>query len=935
MSKFVTQTVDAVVAVLVFVKPSAVCVALEKQLQEKHLEVIIVDPSVVTQERLAEYAKKDFYKICWVLDDTLKGTAQADIIFQFLFSRLESLVLVTSALSYQAEPKEWVERREADEALLQHFRHYLPHVNILIVIDWFDQPLLHISPVYFLSLQELSQWQGGGVVTKDVVHRIVGSLSRPHSNGIETISEERSFTHEEILSWYTLAHPPEEEVAVAPPPTQLQAAIEQEHDVLQHIPRPYCVEPPRLPRIPNRQQHYEQNIMKIKDRYHKRRLLRPIAKNQVHKQKTQDTSHRAEKAQLQPLEQHLELTIKQLFGTQRHAQRDVRLQKKAVKTVVTRKKQKRQRVVMKLVSAVIIVVIFAVSTVVSFVWMRAHLFSLIVQHANQEQLSDSPIWRSRSTKLLIDVLAKEVQAYQTVFGADTMIETSAVLSAVHQIQVIYEQRREIEMLFEKSIAQIMSQEQGDVFQTLSDVSAQQQSLYAALSVIQTQLQSVSTEFLSDTEAEAVDKILTEIQSSRKQLAVVEQVRQLVPGFLGQEGRRRIALVIQDSQELRPSGGTIQGIYLVTVEKGQIIDKQFYEPAQLAKVQIGEIQTTVDYQKYFNRDNVSLIDAGWSPDFTTTANIISNYLDRNIGRKPDLVVGLTTQTLQELLAKSGEIQMEKGDRITSLNLFERLEANAEPEYYREAYTAVLERALDTPQAALEFFEVLGKEFQEGQAFIVSAQLTENDVLNSLGWAGQVSTPQCPSLLGTEKCRVSTIFQVEANIGINKVNPQIERTIVHTIQVEKEKIRHKRIVTYQNQANTTRWPSGTYRNYVRFYVPNEVKVDSVKVGEELIDLRELDRAETASGQFFGFVVDVPIQTTVPVIIEYSEDFEYEPGKAFAFFDQKQAGTSDESYVLTIQPQGIQAAVVAPKADLDSGRIIFSEPRNKHQFVGVNFR
>lgn len=933
MSKFVTQAVEQAVTVLVFSKPGAVVDFLAAYLQEKNIEVVLIDSSTVEESFLNGFSQQSFYKICWILDDTIKGTEQADVIFRFLFPREEPLIVVTSSLSQNKRHKKWEEKRSGDEQLVQHLQSFLPQLSVLVALDWLDQPEMFVSPLLFVKDADLYDWKSGGVETQDVVVELTKTISRPHRAGLKLIFEERKYSHSKLEVWHHRAHPKVQEIVTKNIPTTQQVSVEKERDVLPHQLKNIQVIPQVKPKILNRQQMYEENISRIKHRHNKQRLLRPVSRVQI---KKVSSPIEKESAYLKPLEQHLELTIQQMFGTQRHAQRETRLQKKAVKTVVTRKKQKRQKIVMRLVTAGVAFSVLMAGVAGSFLWMRNHLFSLIVTQAKTQQLADAPVWRSRSTKALVQALATEVQFYQTIFGHDEMIETAAVLSAVRQMQTIYEQRQQLLSLTEKSVAQVLNKEQGNVFTTLTELSAQQQSLYSALSVVQTQLQSVPTEFLEENEQQAVSDILAEIQTARRQLATIEQVRQLLPAFLGQETRRRVAIILQDSQELRPSGGTIQGIYLLSFEKGVLIDQQFYQPAELEKQQIGELQTSPDYEKYFNRKEMTLIDAGWNPDFTVTAGIISNYLDRNLGRKPDVVVTTTTQTLQTLLEKSGPIQLENTqETITDKNIYERLDANAEPAYYRQLFTQLISRALNDKTQAMTFLEVMADELQSGQTFIVSAQPTENDVLNSLGWAGQVSTPQCPSLLGTEKCDVSTIYQVESNIGINKANAQLQRSIVHTVQLEKEIAKHKRIVTYTNTSNTSRWPAGTYRNYLRFYVPNKVVVTNVKVGDIVVDLRTLDRGETPSGQFFGFEVNVPIQKTVSVTVEYTEPFIYEPGKAYAFFDQKQSGTPADPYVLSLIPDGIQPAVIAPKAELRNGRVLFTQPREKHQFVGIKFR
>ena len=957
MSIFVTQSVDSSVTVLVFARPGPVADAAQSALHAKGLEVVLVDPFSFSAQHARQLSSQTFYKIVWMFDDTQKGTSVADELFQFLFSRSEPVLVLTPTLGREDPRVEWTSKKAGDDQLLDHLKKHLPRALIVITINWLDQPEIVISPLYFyLDADTASRELASGVVTQEVIEQLIKTLVRPHSTQVLKLERSRRFTAQEIAKFF----PPQPEPSQTPPQETVVERIEQSvsyatrpevsrktlppTEVLQlqlaefeeryrHI--NVKVLPVLAPKISNRQRFYEENIPKIKQRFQKQRHLRPVCRSATTHQKSDPQQIAAR--ELQPLEKNLEVTIQQLFGSQRQEQRQDRIQQKVIKTARAQRKQQRQKKVMRLLSVLGFLVVTSMGVVLSFVWMRTTLFNLVLSQANSESLADQEVWQSAQTKFLVNALASEVQAYQWVAGAESLPETTAVLSAVRQMQTIHNQRQELKQLTEKSVSQVLGKTSGDVFSTVTDLAAQQQTLYSSLSVIQTQLQALTTEFMDDRERQAVDAIMAEIQQARKQVATFEQVRQLMPAFLAQNERRRIGVILQDSQELRASGGVIQGVYLITLEKGQIIDQQFYDVKQLQGDQTATLAAPTDYQKYLSQNQLQLMDAGWGADFTETATMVNGLLDHSLGRKADFMVGVTTNTLHEIIVQTGPLAIdETKETLTDKNFFERLELHPEETYLQTVFKTLVDRLLTQPVQAQAALSVLAENLQNGQVYLVSAQTTENDVLNSLGWAGQVSTPQCPSLLGTDTCQISTIYQIDSNIGLNKLGALIERAIQHTVKIGKTYTKHQRIITFTNEATSSKWPTGAYKNYLRFYIPSGSQITNVKVGESVLDLKTLDRGETKSGQYIGFVVNVPVHSRQDVTLEYEQEYKYAPNSGFAFFDQKQAGTRPDEYKLVILPEDeLQAAVIAPTAKLENNQIIFEQPREKHQFVGIKFR
>jgi hypothetical protein len=202
MSNFVTQSVESSVAILVFARPGPVLEQLRSQLQAKGLDVLVVDPLHFSDEEAALLDHQFFYKSCWIFDDSIKGNAQADAVFQFLYNRAEPAVIVTSTLGAEDVSEAWAEKKRGDTQLLQHFKRNIPSACVIVAINWYDQPDVFVSPCsFFVDATTAAHRIKSGVQTKDVVTAVVQRLIRPHQPGQEDLSKVRSFSEQEISSY--------------------------------------------------------------------------------------------------------------------------------------------------------------------------------------------------------------------------------------------------------------------------------------------------------------------------------------------------------------------------------------------------------------------------------------------------------------------------------------------------------------------------------------------------------------------------------------------------------------------------------------------------------------------------------------------------------------------------------------------------------------
>jgi hypothetical protein len=211
----------------------------------------------------------------------------------------------------------------------------------------------------------------------------------------------------------------------------------------------------------------------------------------------------------------------------------------------------------------------------------------------------------------------------------------------------------------------------------------------------------------------------------------------------------------------------------------------------------------------------------------------------------------------------------------------------------------------------------------------------DIFTSLGWTGDIVTPACPGQISSENCVVDELAQVEANVGVNKANYYLKRSINHTIRLNQDTAQHTRIIKYQNTSQSNAWPKGAYKAYVRFYLPHGAHIEQVQFGGVIVPTEQLVQREEIGRPVVGVLIEVPTQSDRNLEVVYTTPLVGQEDFSYAFFDQKQPGSNNTSHVITIVPtNGQRPEVIAPQAEFTANGIIFSDITEGHAFVGSRF-
>lgn len=439
----------------------------------------------------------------------------------------------------------------------------------------------------------------------------------------------------------------------------------------------------------------------------------------------------------------------------------------------------------------------------------------------------------------------------------------------------------------------------------------------------------------------------DIQMVQKQLVGVQQLSQVLPELLGIERKKTYLVLIQNSAELRPTGGFLQTIAFFTFERGQLLDFQVQDVLTTDAQLKGQVTPPADLQKSLGETRWYLRDSNWDGDFSQAAKQAAWFVEKELGRTVDGIVGMNTAAFPALLSATGVIDVpEYNETVTSANVLERISThndlgiveaeNGGKKDFLTVLTKHLFQSIVNAQSAT--IEPLGAAVFNGlrngeiTVYMYAAELQR--VFVSVGWGGTILTPPCPQQLVLASCYVDRMYAVEANVGVNKVNPYIRRKASHNIVLDANTAVHTYTVTYENTAASVTWPLGIYKNYLRLYLPRNSQVNSVVIDEEPVPPSRLTFSADGENSIVGVYLEVPIRSTATVKASYTVTMGSNAGDfTYAYFVQKQPGVSEVPTTVSIQLQPPNMlGKIAPMGTVKGNSVLFTDPLHSSYFVGV---
>ncbi|MFN2184610.1 MAG: DUF4012 domain-containing protein [Anaerolineae bacterium] len=440
--------------------------------------------------------------------------------------------------------------------------------------------------------------------------------------------------------------------------------------------------------------------------------------------------------------------------------------------------------------------------------------------------------------------------------------------------------------------------------------------------------------------------------------------QLAPELLGAEEARTYLILAQNDDERRPTGGWISGLGLVTVEQGRVMEARFSDSWAVDNLDVPHETSPEAMLRTLWAEIWLFRDANWSPDFPTSAQTAEEVLLRDQGIAVHGVVAVDQRALQYLVGALAPLEVASSDEpVNGTNVLTFIrESWAEPEagvslsggwsewvarrkdFMSDLVDAMLRKVQDQPDTVdlSKLAQSLWQGLQERHILVYLHDGEAAELLAAQGWDGGILDEPGDYLQ-----------VVDANVGFNKVDPNVSREIAYEVDLrDPARARAEAVVSYRNESQRDvesclqgieSLPTyeermhGCFWNYVRFYTKEGAQLGAAQqepvppgsllsryrfapVGDAGPDIGPVEKGKIPYGLFFVLAPGEEREVRMawrltPGTVEQEAD-----RARYRLLVQKQAGTPATPLRVTVTlPPGAQLLSSSPEPAEVAGNLL----------------
>jgi hypothetical protein len=314
-------------------------------------------------------------------------------------------------------------------------------------------------------------------------------------------------------------------------------------------------------------------------------------------------------------------------------------------------------------------------------------------------------------------------------------------------------------------------------------------------------------------AEQVGPLTTRVDGLRHDLAQVQGLFGVLANIAGADRARTYAIVFQNPNELRPTGGFMGQFALLKIDDGRVerLDiKSIYD----ADGQVATRRAAPDGLNVVSQ-TFSLRDANWFPAFPDSAQALLTFFQETGDPRIDGVIALNPEVVTQLLAVTGPVTIEDLNiRVTEDNFVTEAQYEVPDKdetrdgtFFPAFASGLLSNLFSAEQprwAALVSVVANAVLHKDIQTYFSGPE--EQQLAQTLGVAGVMPPTD-----------VDGLAIVEANIGGGKTDQYIQEERSLAVSLGRESVRHELSIT-RTDTRTDQFKDKDNRSYMRVFVPS---------------------------------------------------------------------------------------------------------------------
>jgi hypothetical protein len=401
--------------------------------------------------------------------------------------------------------------------------------------------------------------------------------------------------------------------------------------------------------------------------------------------------------------------------------------------------------------------------------------------------------------------------------------------------------------------------------------------------------------------------LYDLLEIRKKAYEARNVIEEIPDLLAYDSRKKYMILFQNNMELRPAGGFIGSFAIAKFTRGYLDEIKVHEVFDADMKLKGYVDPPDPIYRYLSSSGWYLRDSNWDPDFTKSAKAAEWFLEKEMGIQVDGVIAVDLNYLKNIVSDYDDIEIKSHNLIINKsNFYTTIQKQVENKYFLEseiqssllsslADEIIYKMLVDRSVLSLNFLSDLYESLEERNVQIYLRNQKAQVAIDKNNWSGSLRILNCG-----ENCFFDYISEVEANLGVNKANYFIQRSMKLNTKINTERINRVLAISLTNSSGEERdfpW----YKTYIRVITPEGVDFGPVvleKNGQKTL----LEPEINIVNGFSEAGVYIEIFPKEEVVLRFSWEgghkLDFDKDVEYVAYVRKQAGTNQDPLLVKVE-------------------------------------
>lgn len=378
-----------------------------------------------------------------------------------------------------------------------------------------------------------------------------------------------------------------------------------------------------------------------------------------------------------------------------------------------------------------------------------------------------------------------------------------------------------------SFGDVTPEDKAAVLKALAESTVELQSVRSDIELAVLAIEDIPDEGLLEPVREAVVPIKEQLPLLEGVITQAIPLAQSLPSILGYPEEKTYLFLLQNNNELRPTGGFIGTYGILVLNSGEIqkfFTDNIYNLDNQAKDTITE-PSPLPIAQHTSTQNWLLRNINWSPHFPETAQkAISKYYEEG-GEEVgvDGVIAVTPDFIASLLELTGPITIEniefKGDTFQNQLQYESqigfaedgLDDSQRKDVIGALATQLLDQLFGLPRSEFaSIWEAFRTSVDEKEILIYIENPITQQLIVEQNWAGEMKAYES-----------DTLMVVDANLAALKTDDVMQRNITYSVAEEDGELVGTMQMKYFNDGQFDVFHT-RYRTWTRVYIPHGAEV-----------------------------------------------------------------------------------------------------------------